>query len=137
MDLIVRQKPTQLKWFESNRFTESWHSIRKQSNSFRGPLGNGVSTHKNIPVSWDGAKGKKSNMESKDSKSRVTTLPSSGVTRYLLPEPMPKSESQCSVMICSTGKLLWQKDAGKIPGSPAAKPEVSQDTGLISFYSCG
>jgi len=33
--------------------------IKKQSNSFRGPFGNGVSTHKNIPVSWDGAKGRK------------------------------------------------------------------------------
>lgn len=102
--------------------------IRKQSNSFRGPFGNGVSTHKNIPVSWDGASGRKVIWKVK--------IPKPGYNSPVIWGDMvfvTGADNKSEVIFCYdllTGKLLWQHDAGKIPGSPAAKPEVSQDTGL-------
>jgi outer membrane protein assembly factor BamB len=102
--------------------------IRKQSNSFRGPFGNGVSTHKNIPVSWDGAKGRKVIWKVK--------VPKPGYNSPVIWDNkvfITGADNKSEVVFCYdllTGKLLWQHDAGKIPGSPAARPEVSQDTGL-------
>ena len=102
--------------------------IRKQSNSFRGPFGNGVSTHKNIPVSWNGAKGTKVIWKVK--------VPKKGYNSPVIWDNkvfVSGADNKSEVVFCYdllTGKLLWQKDAGKIPGSPATRPEVSQDTGL-------
>jgi outer membrane protein assembly factor BamB len=102
--------------------------IKKQSNSFRGPFGNGVSTHKNIPVSWDGAKGRKVIWKVKVPKPGYNSPVIWGDKVFIT-----GADNKSEVVFCYdllTGKLLWQHDAGKIPGSPAAKPEVSQDTGL-------
>ena len=102
--------------------------IKKQSNSFRGPFGNGVSTHKNIPVSWDGAKGRKVIWKVK--------VPKPGYNSPVIWDNkvfITGADNKSEVVFCYdllTGKLLWQHDAGKIAGSPSAKPEVSQDTGL-------
>jgi outer membrane protein assembly factor BamB len=102
--------------------------IKKQSNSFRGPFGNGVSIHKNIPVSWDGAKGRKVIWKVK--------VPKPGYNSPVIWNDkvfVTGADSKSEVVFCydlATGKLLWQKDAGKIPGSPASRPDVSQDTGL-------
>ena len=102
--------------------------IKKQSNSFRGPFGNGVSIHKNIPVSWDGAKGRKVIWKVK--------VPKPGYNSPVIWNDkvfVTGADSKAEIVFCydlATGKLLWQKDAGKIPGSPAARPDVSQDTGL-------
>jgi outer membrane protein assembly factor BamB len=106
----------------------SMAEIKKQSNSFRGPFGNGVSTHKNIPVSWDGAKGRKVIWKVKVPKPGYNSPVIWGDKVFIT-----GADNKSEVVFCYdllTGKLLWQKDAGKIPGSPAAKPEVSQDTGL-------
>jgi len=102
--------------------------IKKQSNSFRGPFGNGVSTHKNIPVSWNGAKGTKVIWKVKVPKSGYNSPVIWGDKVFV-----SGADNKSEVVFCYdllTGKLLWQHDAGKIPGSPAARPEVSQDTGL-------
>ena len=106
----------------------SMADIKKQSNSFRGPFGNGVSTHKNIPTSWDGASGRKVIWKVK--------IPKPGYNSPVIWDNkvfVTGADNKSEVVFCYdllTGKLLWQHDAGKIPGSPAAKPEVSQDTGL-------
>lgn len=102
--------------------------IKKQSNSFRGPFGNGVSTHKNIPVSWDGASGRKVIWKVKVPKPGYNSPVIWGDKVFVTGADAKGEVVYCYDLL--TGKLLWQHDAGKIPGSPAAKPEVSQDTGL-------
>ena len=102
--------------------------IKKQSNSFRGPFGNGVSTHKNVPISWDGAKGKKVIWKVKVPKVGYNSPVIWGDKVFVT-----GADAKSQVVFCfdlATGKLLWQKDTGKLAGSPATKPEVSQDTGL-------
>jgi len=102
--------------------------IKKQSNSFRGPFGNGVSSHKNIPISWDGAKGKKVIWKVK--------VPKAGFNSPVIWDDkifITGADAKSKVVYCydlATGKLVWQKEIGKIPGSPAANPAVSDDTGL-------
>ena len=102
--------------------------IKKQSNSFRGPFGNGVTTHKNVPISWDGAKGKKVIWKVKVPKVGYNSPVIWGDKVFVT-----GADAKSQVVFCfdlATGKLLWQKDTGKLAGSPATKPEVSQDTGL-------
>jgi outer membrane protein assembly factor BamB len=102
--------------------------IKNQSNSFRGPFGNGVSFHKNIPTSWDGAKGRKVLWKVKIPKPGYNSPVIWGDKVFLT-----GADNKGEVLFCydlATGKLLWQKDTGKIPGAPASPPEVSQDTGL-------
>lgn len=102
--------------------------IKKNHNSFRGPLGQGVSFHKNIPTKWDGAAG----------------------TNILWKSPIPKhgynspviwgdkifvagSDKQTREVYCYNrldGKLLWTGVADNIQGSPATPPKVTEDTGL-------
>ena len=102
--------------------------IRKNHNSFRGPLGQGVVYHKNIPTKWDGAAG----------------------TNIVWKSPIPKhgynspviwgdkifvsgSDKQTREVYCYNrpdGKLLWTGVADNIQGSPAAPPKVTEDTGL-------
>ncbi len=102
--------------------------IKKQSNSFRGPFGNGVTTHKNVPISWDGAKGKKVIWKVKVPKVGYNSPVIWGDKIFVT-----GADAKSQIVFCydlATGKLLWQKDTGKLAGSPATKPEVSQDTGL-------
>jgi outer membrane protein assembly factor BamB len=102
--------------------------VRKNHNSFRGPLSQGISYHRNIPIQWDGATG----------------------TNILWKSPIPKhgynspviwddkifiagSDKQIREVYCynrTDGKLLWTGKADNIPGSPANPPKVTEDTGL-------
>ena len=103
-------------------------SIKTQSNSFRGPFGNGVSTHKNVPISWDGANGKKVIWKVKVPKVGYNSPVIWGDKVFVT-----GADKKSQVVFCfdlATGKLLWQKDTGKLAGSPASPPDVSQDTGL-------
>ncbi|HSO87022.1 MAG TPA: PQQ-binding-like beta-propeller repeat protein [Draconibacterium sp.] len=103
-------------------------NIKNNHNSFRGPFGQGVSFHKNIPTKWDGAAG----------------------TNILWKSPIPKhgynspviwgdkifvsgSDKQTREVYCYNrldGKLLWTGVADNIQGSPATPPKVTEDTGL-------
>lgn len=96
--------------------------------AFRGPGGNGIAFQKNIPVSWDGKSGK--NIRWK------TEIPLPGYNSPIVWNDKifltGASESK-RVVYCfdlNTGKLLWSKDAGKIPGSPAQEPKFIRETGL-------
>lgn len=102
--------------------------IKKNHNSFRGPLGQGIVFHKNIPTEWDGAAG----------------------TNILWKVPIPKhgfnspvvwgdkifvagADNQSREVYCfnrADGKLLWTGTADNISGSPIAPPRVTEDTGL-------
>ena len=102
--------------------------IRKNHNSFRGPLAQGVIFHKNIPVNWNGNDG----------------------TNILWKVPIPKhgynspviwgdkifvtgADDASREVYCfnrNDGKLLWTGKADNIQGSPAKLPKVTEDTGL-------
>jgi len=103
-------------------------NLQKNHNSFRGPLGQGVVSHKNIPSEWDGTTG----------------------TNILWKSPIPKhgfnspviwgdkifvagADKQSREVYCynrADGKLLWTGIADNITGSPATLPKVTEDTGF-------
>ena len=97
-------------------------------NGFRGPFGNGVSQHKNIPVDWDGEAGR--NIRWK------TEIPKPGYNSPVLWAEklfLAGGDSEARVVYCfhaKTGELLWQQEVSDIPGSPASMPRVTEDTGL-------
>jgi outer membrane protein assembly factor BamB len=97
-------------------------------NVFRGPFGNGVSQHKNIPVDWDGGAGRNIRWKAEVSKP--------GYNSPVLWEDklfLAGGDSEVRVVYCfdaKTGKLLWQQEVGDVPGSPSTPPRVTEDTGL-------
>jgi outer membrane protein assembly factor BamB len=97
-------------------------------NGFRGPFGNGVSQHKNLPVDWDGSAGR--NIRWK------TEIPKPGYNSPVLWAEklfLAGGDSEVRVVYCfhaKTGELLWQQEVRDIPGSPATLPRTSEDTGL-------
>lgn len=106
----------------------SLDQIRANYNSFRGPLGNGVSWHKNIPVDWDGASGKNIIWKTELSKPGFNS-PVIWQDRLFI----AGADAQVRIVYCldrMTGKVLWQEEVSGIPGSPAAMPRVTDDTGL-------
>ena len=102
--------------------------IQKNHNSFRGPLGQGVISHKNIPTNWDGA-------------SNTNILWKSSIPKHGYNSPViwgdkifiAGADNQSRDVYCYNrvdGKLLWTGIADNITGSPAALPKVTEDTGL-------
>jgi len=104
--------------------------IKKQSNSFRGPLGNGVWTSKNIPTSWDIAAG--TNVKWK------VKLPKKGYNSPVIWDDklfVTGADATERWIYCydrNNGKLLWQHQASNIAGSPATAPKTTDDTGLAA-----
>ncbi len=97
-------------------------------NGFRGPFGNGVSPHKNIPVDWDGAAGRNIRWKAEISKP--------GFNSPVLWEDklfLAGGDGNMRIVYCfntRTGELLWQQEVRDVPGSPATLPRVTEDTGL-------
>ena len=102
--------------------------LKKQHNSFRGPLGQGISFRKNLPVDWNGEAGK----------NIIWKVP---VNQYGYNSPVLWNEklflaggdASARFVYCydrNTGKLLWEKEVKGIEGSPSTLPDVSDDTGL-------
>lgn len=95
--------------------------------NFRGPGGHGVAGKKNIPTSWDGAKG--TNVVWKT----ATPLPGFsspivwGDKVFVTGANTTKRELYC--LDRNTGKILWAANTDKIPGSPSQAPKVSNETG--------
>jgi outer membrane protein assembly factor BamB len=102
--------------------------IQKNHNSFRGPLGQGVVYHKNIPTKWDGAAG--TNVLWK------VTVPKRGFNSPIIWGDKlfvaGADNTGCEVYCYNRygGKLLWTGKADNIQGSPASPPKVTEDTGL-------
>jgi outer membrane protein assembly factor BamB len=98
--------------------------------SFRGFWSQGVSQAKNLPVDWDGPSGR--NIKWK------VPLPKKGYNSPVIWGDrlfITGADVQSRVLYCfdrHTGNLLWQHDASGIPGSPAAPPRVTGDTGLAA-----
>lgn len=112
-----------------NKITEfpSEEEIRQNHPTFRGPGGNGISYHSNIPVSWDVTTGE--NILWK------LAVPLHGYNSPIIWEDKIflsgatsiKREVYCIDRI--TGKILWTTEVKNIPGSPASSPKVTNDTG--------
>jgi outer membrane protein assembly factor BamB len=106
----------------------SVEEIRRNFPSFRGPDGIGIAWQKNIPVDWDGKTGK--NIRWK------TEVPLPGYNSpviwndkiFLAGASEGKREVYCFSL--ETGKLLWRREAGTIPGSPGSPPKVIRETGF-------
>jgi outer membrane protein assembly factor BamB len=97
-------------------------------NGFRGPFGNGVSQHKNIPVDWDGKAGRNVVWKTEISKPGYNS-PVLWEDRLFL----AGGDNSVRMVYCfnaKTGELLWQQEVRDIPGSPATPPKVTEDTGL-------
>lgn len=102
--------------------------IKAQSNSFRGPFGNGNSWHKQIPIDWDGAKGRKVIWKVKVPKPGFNSPVIWGDKIFLA-----GADTKSRVVFCfdlATGNILWQQTASNINGSPSSAPKVTDDTGL-------
>jgi outer membrane protein assembly factor BamB len=102
--------------------------ILANHNGFRGPLGNGVSFHKGIPVDWDGSTGRNVIWKAELSKPGYNSPIIWGDKLYVA-----GADNVGQVVYCldrNSGKVLWQTDIKDIPGSPAQKPRVTEDTGL-------
>ncbi len=98
--------------------------------SFRGPFGNGVSAHTNIPVDFDGPSGR--NIRWK------VAVPLSGFNSPVIWGDrlfITGANGQQREVYCYDrygGKLLWTARADHIPGSPATAPRTTDDTGLAA-----
>ncbi len=106
------------------------NEIKKHHNGFRGPLSQGISFHKNIPIDWDGAGGK--NILWK------TEVPRAGKSSPVIWANhlfVSGADAQSRWVYCydrNDGKLLWEHEAKDIEGSPASAPKTTPDTGLAA-----
>jgi len=111
-----------------NKYTGQYPSKEMMANfpSFRGPGGNGIAYHNNIPTEWDGASGK-------NIKWKVTTTLHAynspviwGDKLFLSGADATQREVYCYDR--NTGKLIWTAKIDHISGS-SDSPEVTPDTG--------
>jgi len=108
----------------------SLSELKKQSNSFRGPLGQGVSFSKNIPTSWDIAAGTNLKWKVKVPKKGYNSPVIWGDKLFVSGADATERWLYCYDR--NNGKLLWQHQANNIAGSPATPPKTTDDTGLAA-----
>jgi outer membrane protein assembly factor BamB len=105
-------------------------TIKKQSNSFRGPLGQGVSFCKNIPTTWDVAAGNNIKWKVKVPKRGYNSPVIWANNLFITGADATERWLYCYDR--NDGKLLWQYHVQNIPGSPATPPKTTDDTGLAA-----
>lgn len=104
--------------------------VEQNHNAFRGPWGNAISKHRNIPTEWDGETGKNILWKAE--------IPVHGYNSpviwgdYLFFSGASTSKRVVYAMDRHTGRMLWEREAGNIPGSPATPPRTTDDTGLAA-----
>jgi outer membrane protein assembly factor BamB len=106
----------------------SFAEIKANSNGFRGPLGQGVSYARNVPVDWDGATGKNILWKTEVSKPGVNS-PVIWKDKLFIAGADPEGR----MVYCidrNTGSILWQKEVKNIPGTPTAIPKATEDAGF-------
>lgn len=105
-------------------------SVASNHNAFRGAWGNGVSSKRNIPASWDGPTS--ANILWK------TPLPLHGYNspiRWGDKLFMSGASPQRRIVFCidrHSGNIVWEREVNNIPGSPATPPRTTEDTGLAA-----
>lgn len=104
--------------------------LKKNHNSFRGPLAQGVIYHKNIPTKWDGTAG--TNVKWK------TPIPKHGYNSpvvwgdKIFVSGADKATREVYCFNKTDGSLIWTGIADNIQGSPSSPPRVTEDTGLAA-----
>lgn len=96
--------------------------------SFRGPWGQGVTYHTGIPVDWDGPSGRNIRWKVELKKKGYNSPVIWGDKLFTA-----GADNLSRVVYCFNrldGKQLWEQEAKDIPGTPAAPPKVTSDTGL-------
>ncbi|MBN1158965.1 MAG: PQQ-binding-like beta-propeller repeat protein [Bacteroidales bacterium] len=102
--------------------------VLQHHNAFRGPFSNGITSRRNIPVDWDAA-------TNRNIKWKVPVPKEGNNSPVLWGNKLffAGAEGRSQTVYCydhNTGRLLWQQDVNNIPGSTAAVPRVTDDTGL-------
>lgn len=104
--------------------------FKKNHATFRGYMGLGVSSQKNIPIEWDGPSGQKVKWKVAFSKPGYNSPVIWGDKIFI-----SGGDKAGLVVACydrNTGQLLWESEVKDVPGSPAAMPRVTDDTGLAA-----
>ncbi len=94
---------------------------------FRGPDGNGIAYCTRAPLKWNGATGKGVLWKTEVPRPGFSSPVVWGGRVFLSGADRDGREIFC--FDADTGDLLWRASASGIPGSPAALPEVMDDTG--------
>jgi len=108
----------------------SIEEIRNNWPSFRGPEGNGIAYHTNVPTKWDGKSGE--NILWK------TEIPVHGYNSPIIWNKkifLSGASRQTQVVFCfdaDSGSILWQTELNDVPGTPEKKPRVTDDTGYAA-----
>lgn len=106
------------------------NEIRDNWPGFRGPEGNAVAYHTDVPTEWDGRSGK--NILWK------VPIPHPGYNSPILWGKkifLTGADRKTQVVYCidaGSGKILWQAEMNDIPGSPGGRPDVTEDTGYAA-----
>ncbi len=98
--------------------------------SFRGPFGNGVSNHRNIPTDFDGAAGRNIRWKANVPLGGYNSPVIWGNRLFVSGASAQKREVYC--IDRTNGSILWTRAVDNIPGSPAAAPRTTEDTGLAA-----
>ncbi|MCY1720898.1 PQQ-binding-like beta-propeller repeat protein [Prolixibacteraceae bacterium Z1-6] len=104
--------------------------LQKNHNSLRGPLAQGIISHKNIPTTWNAADGTNVLWKAAIPKHGFNSPVIWGDKIFIAGADNTTREVYCYNR--NDGKLLWTGDADNIPGSPASPPKVTEDTGLAA-----
>ena len=104
--------------------------FKKNQSTFRGYLGQGISFHKNIPTDWDGSSGRNIKWKISLDKPGYNSPVIWGDKIFVAGGD--KSSRVVSCFDRNSGRLLWEKVADNIPGSPAIPPKTTDDTGLAA-----
>jgi outer membrane protein assembly factor BamB len=104
--------------------------IRKNWPGFRGPEGNGIAYHTDVPTEWDG----------KSNKNVIwkIPIPLPGFNSPILWGDkifLSGADRKNQVVYCidaGSGKILWQAEVKDIPGSPDKPPKTTDDTGYAA-----
>jgi outer membrane protein assembly factor BamB len=105
-------------------------NMKEHHNSFRGPLGQGIIYHRNIPTQWDGPSG--ANILWK------VAVPKHGYNSpvvwgdQIFVTGADNQGREVYSFSRADGKLLWTAKADNIQGSPSTLPRVTEDTGLAA-----
>jgi len=104
--------------------------IRKNWPGFRGPEGNGISYHTDVPIEWDGKLNKNISWK--------IPIPLPGHNSPILWGErifLSGADRKNQVVYCidaGAGNILWEAELNNIPGSPAKRPKTAEDTGYAA-----
>ncbi|MFH1943850.1 MAG: PQQ-binding-like beta-propeller repeat protein [bacterium] len=104
--------------------------IREQWPGFRGPEGIGIAYQSDIPTDWDGPSNR--NILWK------TQIPKAGFSSPIVWKDKiflsgaDEDSQQIYCIDATSGDILWTASADDIPGSPARRPNISEDTGYAA-----